>query len=264
MLERNGELTDARRNLLRDMERYAASVGCRHRHLVGYFGERYERDDCGACDYCLDELERVDDSVAIARKILSCVARVGQRFGAAHVTNVLRGSESEQIAARRHDQLSTFGLLKDMSVPEVRGYIEQLTGHELLRQSGDEFPVLELTEVGVTLLKDEASRPDLVLARQRRPAKDRLPRRARGVEAEAWQDVDRDLFERLRAVRLEIARQRGVPPYVIFHDTTLRDMARLKPSTVDELRHVKGVGERKAADLGEVFLAEIRGAAGSG
>ena len=82
----------------------------------------------------------------------------------------------------------------------------------------------------------------------------------KGVEAEAWQDVDRDLFERLRTVRLEIARARGVPPYVIFHDTTLRDMARLKPTTMDALRNVYGVGERKAADLGETFLAEIRGA----
>jgi ATP-dependent DNA helicase RecQ len=259
MLERNGELTDARRSLLRDIERYASSVGCRHRHLIGYFGETYTKSECGACDFCLDELEAVPESVVVARKILSCVARVGQRFGAAYVTNVLRGSDSEQVTARRHDQLSTFGLLKDMSVPEVRGYIEQLAGYELLRQTEGEFPVLELTEAGVALLKDAASQPDLALARQRRPTKDRLPRRARGVEAEAWQDVDRDLFERLRAVRLDIARQRGVPPYVIFHDTTLRDMARLKPTTVDALRHVYGVGERKAADLGELFLAEIRG-----
>ena len=233
MLERNGELTDARRSLLRDIERYASGVGCRHRHLIGYFGEAYTKTDCGACDYCLDELETVADPVVLARKILSCVARVGQRFGAAHVTNVLRGSESDQVTARRHDQLTTFGLLKDMSVPEVRGYIEQLSGNGLLRQTDSEFPVLELTEDGVALLKDANAQPGLVLARQRRPTKDRAPRRVKGVEAEAWQDVDRDLFERLRAVRLEIARARGVPPYVIFHDTTLRDMARVKPTTLD-------------------------------
>jgi ATP-dependent DNA helicase RecQ len=140
----------------------------------------------------------------------------------------------------------------------VRGYIEQLSGAGLLRQTDSEFPVLELTEAGVTLLKDAASQPGLTLARQKRPAKDRGPRRARGVEAESWQDVDRDLFEKLRGVRLEIARERGVPPYVIFHDTTLRDMARLRPMTIDALRHVRGVGERKAADLGERFLAVLR------
>ena len=97
MLERNGEWTDARRSLLRDMERYAASVGCRHKHLIGYFGERYGRDDCGACDYCLDELEALTEPATIARKLLSCVARVGQRVGAALVTNVLRGSDTEQV-----------------------------------------------------------------------------------------------------------------------------------------------------------------------
>jgi ATP-dependent DNA helicase RecQ len=256
MLERNGELSDARRSLLRDMERYAASVGCRHRHLVGYFGERYDRDDCGACDFCLDELERVDEPVVVARKILSCVARVGQRFGAAHVTNVLRGADTDQVTARGHDRLTTFGLLRDAAVPEVRGYIEQLLAQQLLRQTDDEYPVLALTPSGVALLKDPGAQGDLALARQRKPAAGRLPKRAR-IETESWQDVDRALFERLRALRLDIARQRGVPPYVIFHDTTLREMARLKPTSVSALLDVRGVGARKAEELGEAFVAEI-------
>jgi ATP-dependent DNA helicase RecQ len=256
MLERSGELTDARRGLLRDMERYAASVGCRHRHLVSYFGETYTRDDCGACDYCLDELEPIAEPAPLARKILSCVARVGQRFGALHVTNVLRGSATDQVTARKHDALTTFGLLKDCSVPEVRGYIEQLIAHGLLRQTDDAYPVLALTQAGVGLMKDPAAEPQLTLARQRRPVSDRVPRRAR-IETESWQDVDRDLFERLRALRLEIARSRGVPPYVIFHDTTLREMARVKPASLDALRHVYGVGARKAEDLGEAFIAVI-------
>ena len=256
MLERNGELTEGRRGLLRDMERYAASVGCRHRHLVSYFGERYTRDECAACDYCLDELEAIPEPAQVARKVLSCVARVGQRFGAAHVANVLRGSTSEQVSARKHDGLTTFGLLKDCTVSEVRGYIEQLIAHGLLRQSDDAYPVLSLTQPGVALLKDAAAAPDLSLARQRRPVADRLPRRAR-IETESWQDVDRDLFERLRALRLQIARSRGVPPYVIFHDTTLREMARMKPASVDALRHVYGVGARKAEDLGDAFVAVI-------
>ena len=259
MLERGGELTDARRSLLRDMERYASSVGCRHRHLVSYFGERYPKDDCGACDYCLDELETVAEPVPLARKVLSCVARVGQRFGAAHVTNVLRGSETEQVTARGHASLTTFGLLKDCSVPEVRGYIEQLLAHGLLRQTDDAYPVLTLTQPGVLLLKDAAAVPDLTLARQRKPDKSGQSQRRARIETESWQDVDRDLFERLRALRLDIARRRGVPPYVIFHDTTLREMARVKPASVDELRQVYGVGARKAEDLGEMFIALIAG-----
>jgi ATP-dependent DNA helicase RecQ len=258
MLERNGELTDARRHLLRDMERYAASVGCRHRHLVSYFGERYDRADCSACDFCLDELEPVSEPVVIARKILSCVVRVGQRFGAAHVANVLRGVDTEQVTGRGHDKLTTFGLLREASVPEVRGYIEQLVGQLLLRQTDDQYPVLALTADGVALLKDPGAQPHLALVRQRKPAPGKAPKHAR-IEAESWQDVDRDLFERLRALRLDIARQRGVPPYVIFHDTTLREMARVKPTSVAALLHVRGVGARKAEDLGDAFVAVIAG-----
>jgi len=256
MLEKNGEMSDARRALLRDMERYAASVGCRHKRLVGYFGEAFTKDDCGACDYCLGELETMADAVTIARKVLSCVARVGQRFGAAHVGNVLRGSDSEQVRSRGHHELSVFGLMKDAGIDELRGYIDQLLAHGLLQQGGDEYPVLQLTSEGLALLKDAGAHPDLSLARQKRPEKGRLPKRAR-VETESWEGVDRDLFERLRAMRMQVARKRGVPPYVIFHDTTLREIARLKPPTIEELRHVKGVGDRKSADLGELILSII-------
>jgi ATP-dependent DNA helicase RecQ len=257
MLERNGELTDASRKLLRDIERYAASVGCRHRHLVSYFGDTYPRADCSACDFCLDELETVDDPIVVARKVLSCVARVGQRFGVAHVANVLCGSDTEAITSRRHHELTTYGLLRDAPSPEVRGYVEQLIAHGFLRQTDDAFPVVALTARGVALMKDPATASDLALARQRRPVKGKVQKRSR-IESESWQDVDRDLFDRLRAVRLEIARARGVPPYVIFHDTTLREMARLRPKTVAELHGIRGIGARKADDLGETFLAAIR------
>ncbi len=256
LLDRNGELSDARRTLLRDMDRYAASVGCRHRHLVGYFGETLAKADCGACDFCLGELEPVADPVVVARKILSAVARVGQRFGTSHVVNVLRGAKTELTASRGHDQLSVFGLLAAMSVDEVRGCIEQMIARDLLEQAGDEFPVLRLTADGLALMKDPARLPDLVLARQRKPEKGKTLRQSK-VEGQSWEGVDRDLFERLRALRLRVARDRGVPPYVIFHDTTLRELARLKPTTMQALRHVYGVGERKAEVYGLMLLAEI-------
>jgi ATP-dependent DNA helicase RecQ len=263
MLERSGELSDASRGLLRQMERYATGVGCRHRHLAEYFGDQYPADTagtaggCAACDFCLDELEPASEPIVLARKILSCVARVEQRFGATHVASVLRGHASEQVLARGHDKLSTFGLLPDASVTEVRGYIEQLTGLGLLQQAGDEYPVLALTPKGLELLKDATKCPGLTLARQRVPRKE-APRATSRAEAESWQGVDRALFERLRAVRLEVARARGVPPYVIFHDATLREMARLRPASLDALLAVKGVGARKADDLGETFLTAIR------
>ncbi len=257
MLEQNGEFTDATRTLLRLMERYTTSVGCRHRHLSAYFGDQYGKDDCAACDVCLGELEAAPEPVVIARKILSCVVRVGQRFGATHVASVLRGQTNEQIVARGHDKLSTFGLLSEASIAEVRGYVEQLIGLGLLQQTDDAYPVLRMTAAGVTLLKDGASFPGLALARQRVPKKGEMRQRSR-AESESWEGVDRSLFERLRNVRLDLARARGVPPYVIFHDATLREMARLRPSSVASLLTVKGVGARKAEDIGSIFLETIR------
>jgi ATP-dependent DNA helicase RecQ len=194
--------------------------------------------------------------VVLARKILSCVARVGQRFGATHVTNVLRGSDSEQVSVRGHADLSTFGLLREASVDEVRGYIDQLVAHGLLQQTDDKYPVLQLTPDGLRLMKDPAALPDLSLARQRRPVKGRGTPRAR-VEIESWHDVDRALFERLRTMRLEIARSRGVPPYVIFHDTTLRELARVKPRSLRDLAGIYGMGARKIDALGGVVLETI-------
>jgi len=257
MLERNSEWTDASTTLLRDMERYATSVGCRHRHLSEYFGDRYAAASCGACDVCLDELETVDEPIVIARKILSCVARVGQRFGATHIASVLRGQTNEPVVSRGHQHLTTFGLLAERSVVEIRGYIEQLIALDLLRATDEPYRVLALTTGGIALLKDDTARPDLRLARQRPPRKDRTAAKSR-VEMESWQNVDRDLFEALRALRLDIARARGVPPYVVFHDATLREMARVRPSSMQDLLSVKGVGARKAEDLGERFLEVIR------
>jgi ATP-dependent DNA helicase RecQ len=262
MMEQNGELTDGSRNLLRLMERYTASVGCRHRHLSAYFGDRYPNDDCAACDVCLGELEAAPEPVVLARKILSCVVRVGQRFGATHVASVLRGQSSEPIVARAHDRLSTFGLLPDASVAELRGYIEQLIGLGLLHQTDDAYPVLRVTAQGVQLLKDETSVPGLALARQRIPKKGESRKRSH-AESESWEGVDRSLFERLRGLRLDLARARGVPPYVIFHDATLREMARLRPSSIGALMTVRGVGARKAEDLGGIFLETIRAHGGA-
>lgn len=257
MLTENGEMSDARQALLRDMERYAASVGCRHKRLVGYFGQPFEKDECGACDYCLGELEAIREPIPLARKILSAVARLEQRFGAGHLTNVLRGRETEMVTARGHKHLSVFGLLSDASVDEVRGYIDQLTARGLLRSTDDAYPVLQFTAEGVALLKNPDAMPDLVLARQAKPARDKAPRRSRG-EVESWDGVDRALFDRLRAFRLTLARSRGVPPYVLFHDTTLRELARVKPTSLDALRQIYGVGARKADDFGPAIVEAIR------
>ena len=254
MLEANGEWTESARTLLRDMERYAAGTRCRHRALVEYFGQSFEPRDCGACDWCLKELDPVGDSRTMAQKILSCVARVKQTWGTAHVTDVLTGKATEKVVQARHHELSTFGLLKEETPTAIRGYIEQLVGDGMLARDGDPYPVLRLTTTGTRLLRGEG---DCMLYREVMPPSSR--KRSRSAVRESFSlTVDSDLFDVLRDVRLRLARERGVPPYVIFHDSTLRDMVERRPKTIDDLHQVYGVGAKKAADFGDVFLDAIR------
>ena len=252
MLESNGEWTDSAHELLRDMHRYAAGTRCRHRALVEYFGEPYEREGCGGCDWCLKELDHVPDSTTVARKVLSCVARVKDARGSGYITDILLGRSSEKVLAAGHDALSTFGLLKDEGPASIRGYIEQLVADGLLIREGDAYPVLRLSASGRELLKGGGV---CVLYRERQPAKSRVRLRDQGG---ATSRLDPELFDLLRGVRLALARKRGVPPYVIFHDTTLREMADRRPSTIDDLHQIYGVGAKKAADFGDAFLDAIR------
>ena len=263
MLEANGEMTPSARALLADMQRYAGGTRCRHRTLVEYFGETYTRASCGACDWCLKELDVVGESTTVARKVLSSVARLKQGWGTAHVTDVLLGRATEKVASCGHDALSTFGLLKEESVAAVRGYIEQLVAEGFLAREGDPYPVLRLTPAGATLMRGQT---DCTLYREVRPPAP--PKRRRGVSAPGGTggtvgaavpaDIDRALFDVLRDVRLRLARERGVPPYVIFHDTTLKEMVERRPKTIGDLYELYGVGAKKAADFGDVFLDAIR------
>ena len=263
IMELSGELSEADIAHLRQMERYAGAFQCRHKTLVEHFGQTYEGGDCGACDVCLGEIERVDDPLILAQKIGSCVARVKQRFGLVHVAAVLEGKSTPQIAQNGHDALSTFGLLKDLSAAEIKGYIEQLVARGFLQRTPGDYPVLELTATGVAMLKGQVAAEDIVLCRQPKASTRSRTRGGRGdaamgrVERESWEGVDRDLFDALRALRLEIARGRGVPPYVVFHDSTLREMAKARPRSLSALLHVPGVGARKAEDFGQQFLDAI-------
>jgi ATP-dependent DNA helicase RecQ len=252
LLEGSGELTETVKALLRDMERYACSTRCRHRSLVEYFGQPYERTGCGACDWCLHELDAVPESTLVARKILSCVARLKQSWGIGHVTDVLLGRVSDKIVAQHHEQLSTFGLLKEEPPAAVRGFIEQLVGEGLLCREGTPYPVLRLTAEGTSLMKGAGA---CTLYREVVPAKTKA--RARTRAAQTFGN-DSALFDALRDVRSRLARARGVPPYVIFHDRTLQEMAARHPRTIDDLHDIYGVGARKAADFGEAFLDAIR------
>ncbi len=253
LLKSSGEATEEALELMGHMRRYAAQVRCRHRSLSEYFGQEHP-GQCGACDVCLGELEPVADATVLAQKILSCVVRTGQRWGAGHVADVLRGAQTEKVRRTGHDGLSTWGLLEGMPVAEIRGYIDQLVDLGLLTQESSRYPVLSVTPEGWALLKGHT---ECELWRQPAPPRRKAGARRPKRDDASWEGVDETLFETLRALRREIAEERGIPPYVVFHDRTLRDMARLKPTTPVEFLAVHGVGERKAAQLGPLFLQAI-------
>ena len=244
-----GDATEAGRQLLRHMQRFASGLACRHKTLSEYFGQPYEREGCGACDVCLGEVEGVGDATVTAQKILSAVARA-EGFGVTHVVDILVGADTERIRARHHDELSTYGLLKDLARPGVTAMVHQLVDQRLLERTPGDRPVLKLNAASWEVLRGQ--RPvQLTLPRTKAaPA----PRR----DGESWEGVDRDLFDHLRQLRRELAEARGVPPYIIFNDATLRDLARRRPTSLDAFAGTYGVGERKLHDLGPAFVEHIR------
>ncbi|MGZ5477531.1 MAG: RecQ family ATP-dependent DNA helicase, partial [Thermoanaerobaculia bacterium] len=233
-----------------DIDRYARGAVCRHRALVNYFGEDYTKPNCAACDLCLGDVEEVDGGTVIAQKILSCIVRTEQRFGAGHVIAVLRGETTDRVRSLGHDRLSTYGLLSDHAQGELRDWIYQLIGHGLLEQEGDRYPVLRLTEASRRVLRGEENVRLVQIARKQKRKKSKS-------ESESWEGVDQDLFELLRTFRRELAASRGVPPYIILGDRSLREVARLRPQTLTELRDVYGIGDKKLVDLGEKILAVV-------
>ena len=232
--------------LLESMYAYCTRNLCRHRMLVEYFGQDFEKQTCEACDVCLNELETVADSLVISQKIISCVHRVDQRFGIGHVAKVLTGSGAARILELGHDKLSTYGLLSEHRAATVSDWTGQLVGQGFLEKFG-EYNVLVISETGRAVLRGDTT-PLLV---HNNPA----PKKSARVDD--WEGVDRTLFELLRAKRKELAMEKLVPPFVIFHDASLRDMAKIRPSTLDGFEKVSGVGDKKKADYGEAFVGCI-------
>jgi ATP-dependent DNA helicase RecQ len=252
------EVLAAQLALLSRMQKLASRVECRHRALSEYFGQPYEAASCGACDVCLGELAAVPDAHVVAQKILSAVARCGQAFGAGHVIDVLRGRATERVVARRHDRIPTFGALASLSAQRLGSFVDQLIGAGDLARTGDEYPVLALTPGSREVLRGERQAV-LVEAAGTGRERPRTGRRARSAPAAAGPlaTPERELFEALRALRRAIASERGVPPYVVFGDVTLEELARVRPSSRAHLLGVRGVGQHKADAFGERFLAAI-------
>ncbi len=239
---------------LNAMNDLCSSPNCRHRAIVEYFGQPYSKANCEACDVCLDEVELAEDPITISQKILSCVVRLEERFGAAHTAKVLTGSTETRILELKHDKLSTFGLLASDGLQAVRTWIDQLINQGFLQRSG-EYQVLSLTESGRRLLRRDGQ-PRLTAASSVNTSKSKT--RGAGSVEPSWEGVDRSLFETLRKLRSELSVARSVPAYVIFGDEVLRDLSRSRPVTTEEFAKIRGVGEQKRNDFGPLFTEAIR------
>ena len=230
---------------LRELVNYCESNVCRRKLLLAYFGESFDESNCGNCDVCLEPKERFDGTIA-AQKILSCIYRVGERFGINYVVDVLQGSRNQKVLQNRHDTIKTYGVGKEYSKSQWQAFIRELIQLGYLKLDGDKYPILKLNEKSRDVLlhneKVFLTKPDEKLRIQ---------------QVELGEDYDRTLFERLRVLRKALADREGVPPYVIFHDTSLKEMSVYYPQNVADLRAIGGVGERKLRRYGEAFLREI-------
>ncbi|MCL5280066.1 MAG: DNA helicase RecQ [Planctomycetes bacterium] len=234
------------------MYSYCTDAACRRRTILQYFGQAYKQDNCGTCDICLGDVDLVDDALITAQKILSCILRLGQRFGGGYTALVLTGSRDQRILDNRHDALSTYGLLKDYDQRTVHDWIEQLAGQGFIEKTG-EYNVLSVTEKGWRVIREELT-PRLLKPVE----KAQKPERKAKVAAESWEGVDKGLFEALRRLRTSLASERHVPAYIIFGDAALRDMARRRPSTLQRFLNVRGVGETKCEQYGRIMVEKIR------
>jgi ATP-dependent DNA helicase RecQ len=248
--EQLAEVFAAQKALLLALQRYCTLAQCRHKTLSEYFGQAYARANCGACDFCLGEVEGIDDGTVTAQKILSCVARTEERFGVGHVVDVLTGGDTEMIRRYTHNQLSTYGLLKDVPKKHLQALVYQLIDQGLLTRSDGDRPTLALNDASWDVMRGNRE-VRLIRPKKKPVAKTRF-------EQQSWEGADRGLFDHLRAWRRQIADARHVPPFVILHDSVLVELTRVRPTSLELLRQVRGIGEKRLSDLGEQLLTAIR------
>ncbi len=234
---------------LKLMQDYCSGTSCRHDQLVRHFGQQLDAP-CQACDICLGQLDTVDNPTELAQKILSCVFRCKENFGAAHVAKVLCGSRDKQVLKFGHEKLSTWGLLQQESLSQCRDWIDQLIQQNFIHRSG-EFSVLKISDLGWKLIHREVE-PELLRTPQ--PRAKVTPSKI----FDSWEGVERSLFEELRVLRRDLAQAANVPAYVVFSDATLRDLARRRPVTNSVLIQVHGIGVNKSQQYGDVVMQTIR------
>jgi ATP-dependent DNA helicase RecQ len=242
------------RQQLRQVLGYAESGECRRAVQLRYFGETFP-GNCGACDNCVEPRTTIDRTTE-AKQFLSCIARLAQRrerYGAAYVIEILRGAETQRISSRDHSSLSVYGIGKQLGLQEWRDVARALLHQGLMTQAQDGFAVLSLNEASWQVLRGERS---VAVGESVKPAKGRKGARPAAAGAN---DTHGELFEALRALRKRLADEAGVPPYIVFNDASLRDMAQRQPQTLPEFSTILGVGQAKLAKYGDQFVELIRG-----
>ncbi len=233
---------------LRQVTDYCELHSCRRKYLLEYFGEDGHSENCNNCDRCLVS-EEMFDATEITQKILSAVLRTGQRFGTNYVIEILRGSHSSAVSSRGHDALSVFGIAKEYDKLELRGLMQTLVSKRILQKSIGEYPILALTQEGMNFIKDEK--------------KIFLPKPAKSVKyikniKDQEKKYNVDLFEALRSLRKQIADSKNVPPFIIFGDVSLREMAIYFPQSHKSFGAISGVGEKKLEQYGSIFIGVIQ------
>jgi ATP-dependent DNA helicase RecQ len=251
-IEDPAEQKRARRSLA-DVVAYAGAHVCRRRQLLGYFGETFATDNCGCCDVCTGQVAR-SEATREAQMILSAIVRTGERFGRGHIIDVVMGAATERIFALGHDQLKTYGVGREHDKRYWGRVLDALLADGLIAMEGAEYPVLVLGAEAREVLSGQRA---VYLTEEAKPLRRRRKKGAR--EEPVATGPAGELFERLRQLRYRLAQEMGVPPYVIFTDRTLHEMARQRPVTAAELLRVPGVGTRKLTQFGPTFLALITG-----
>ena len=247
------EIINASRNQIEEMSRYCRTPVCRHKALVAYFGQSYENENCGACDICLGDTDDVPDAKIIAQKILSCVFRVQERFGVNYVVEILLGARTQVVLQRGHDKLSTHGLLKEIPKAQLRDWVYQLIGQGSLDLEGTEYPILKLNSNSKAILFGDAQ-PRLIRTVAASAAKER---KQSAAPSDALAHADPTLFEKLKLLRRRLASEQNVPPFIIFSDNVLLEMSATRPSTLEGMLNVSGIGNVKLNAYGRTFLEVI-------
>lgn len=233
---------------LGEVLQYGDLTSCRRKYLLAHFDENFSESNCQSCDRCLQPPEEFD-ATNITQKILSAVIRTGQRFGAGYVAQVLLGENNERMSSLGHDQLSVFGIVNEFRKTELQQLIGFLVARKFLHKTAGEYPILGLTKIGQEFLRE---RQTITLPK---------PRARVGLQrtllSEQKTEYDLEFFDLLRDLRTKIASEKNVPPYVIFGNRTLQEIATYFPQSPKSLAKIFGVGNRKLSEFGGIFLALV-------